>query len=139
MKLLSSILIAILLFSCNMPDCKSSNPVFDTAAINSKAYNMELVSQLQNIDEDNLRYWIIDYTTDSTGEYLITAVQDDDSLCGRFWLDITQSTDVKLDRVKDREGKGYSDAELSGLKYEIIHTANGNYQFIYTSLARIID
>ena len=80
MKLLSSILIAILLFSCNMPDCKSSNPVFDTAAINSKAYNMELVSQLQNIDEDNLRYWIIDYTTDSTGEYLITAVQDDDSL-----------------------------------------------------------
>lgn len=130
------ILPLLVLASCNMPECKNTNPVFDNNAPNTPAYNAELVKQLK-ANKTSLRYWVDAYRVVNADTYVTLFVQGKD-LCARLWLDVGNPGDGTLEHLKEKQAVSYSGAELAELQYRTVPEGD-NYRFVYQSADRIID
>lgn len=122
-----------------MPHCKNTNPVFDKYPIASKEYKAELVRQLNRQAPGKTRFWIDNYIEENGRKYMGMFVQGE-GLCAKGILDITDSTagGFRIKHYKDIKGGGFSGAELDGLNYRI-DSSTGNYNFVLTDVAHIID
>jgi hypothetical protein len=131
--------LCILFFAaCDRPDCTNSNPVFDQYAPDAPEYKAELARELAIADTNNLRYWVKEYVEDGDDgddSYISVFVQNE-KLCAIMMLHLTQWN--KLGQLKAVKGKGYSGAELAGLRYTIKKDSSST-DFIYEDVDAIVD
>lgn len=135
---LLSLLLITTFTACDRPECKNNNPVFDKYTPEQREYKAELIKQLKATKSNTLRFWIDQYIAREGRTFMSVYVQGD-GLCAKGILDITDvPTGNRLQYYKQVGGGGYSGAELDGLKFRI-DSSNGDYQFIYENVKRIID
>lgn len=133
------VLITLLLLSCDRPECKNTNPIFDRYDDSTKEYKAELINQL-NAQPKYLTYWIDMFTENKNRYYMRIHVQGQ-NLCAKMNLDITESERFphhKKTIAKPEGGYGYCGAELRGLVYHI-DSSNGNYNFIFDDVVWVVD
>jgi hypothetical protein len=128
------LLLFLLLFSCDRPECTNTNPVFDKYAAETNEYKAELIRQL-NARTGKADFWIDKYSKQDSTEYMSIFVQAN-GLCAKGILDITNT--LQLKQYKKVKGMSYSGAGLSGLKFRI-DSLHGDYNFIFESVGSIID
>jgi hypothetical protein len=61
--------------SCDRPECRNDNPVFDQNLPGSTEYNRELVKQMQLTDAKDIRYWYDSSSVRNGNEYMVIHVQ----------------------------------------------------------------
>ncbi len=121
--------------SCDRPECKNTNPIFDKYQPNSEVYKRELAEQLKNVDSNQLSYWLKDYEEREGQTYLHFYIQGD-GLCAVLVLTMQQWD--KLERFKEVKGQGRFNAEFVNLKFEIQQDSLTT-NFIYQTFDRMID
>ena len=132
------LLLAASLYSCDRPQCKNTNPVFDKYGFEQREYKAELIKQLKVVDNNKLTYWIDQYVEREGKQFMSLYIQGGD-LCAKGIFDITNvPPGNRLQFYKQKKGGGFSGAELRGLTYRI-DSSNGDYQFIYETVEHIID
>ncbi|MES2411448.1 MAG: hypothetical protein V4535_08400 [Bacteroidota bacterium] len=122
--------------SCDRPNCKNNNPIFDKYAPNEKEYKAELVEQLAKTDESKLTYWMDTYREENNTKYMEVYVQGE-GLCAKMVLTVNDS-EKGIEGIIRTKGISYGGAELEGLKFDIMETPEGKI-FVYRSLNYIID
>jgi hypothetical protein len=135
-KPLTLLLLVLLLFftSCDMPECKNTNAVFNNLPPAAKEYKDELAKQIQTIGAGNLSYWHSGYVKKDTAEYILVAMQGK-GLCAVG--EIRVSDWQKIPGMR-REVSGYRGAELQGLKFDIVQDPSDT-DFIFRDVVSIID
>ncbi|MFA6335015.1 MAG: hypothetical protein WCX48_05580 [Bacteroidales bacterium] len=127
--------LVILLFSCDRPLCKNTNPVFDKYSPDSEEYKSELVQQLGIVDKTKLSYWFSEYVESAGKELLYFRIQGD-GLCAKIVLNVDQWN--KLDELRQKKGETFRGAEFVNLKFEIVQDSLKT-EFKYINFDRIID
>lgn len=125
-------LAAIVILSCNKPDCQSNNPVFTTHLPDSPAYRLELAKQLHG-NGDDLSYWLDGYLEADGQTFLVIGIVGD-NLCAEGHM-LVKDWDENIQDIQHTKGMGYIGAEFKGLKYSV--SSDGT--LVYESLDRIID
>lgn len=74
-KSISVLAILVVMLSCNRPDCKNENTIFNQFAPDSREYKEELARQLQKMDQTELSYWFDQYELKDSEEYVIIHIQ----------------------------------------------------------------
>jgi hypothetical protein len=121
--------------SCDRPDCKNTNPLFDNYSPNSREYKTELIKQLKNIDKLKLSYWFKEYVESNGQELLLFNIQGD-GLCAIIVLTVQQWD--KLEELRQKKGVSFRGAEFKNLKFDIQQDST-NVNFILRYFDRIID
>lgn len=129
------VLSLICLISCDRPECKNENIIFETNEPNSKTYKDELVNQLNKIDQSKLTYWLKKYDKQHGKESLYFNIQGD-GLCAILQLTVNDWN--KLEDVRERKGVGRRGAEFTNLKFKINQDSLST-DFIYVTYDRLID
>ena len=129
------LLLLFSVISCQRPACNNTNPVFSQFAPDSKEYKNELARQIRSVGVENLRYWYDGYRKEATREFIIAHIQGE-TLCTKGELLVT-NWDEKIQGLRGSD-RGYSGAELSGLKLDIQEGPAGAI-LIYKGLDRIVD
>ena len=127
---------ALLISSCDTPQCKNSNPIFDKNTPESKAYQDELIQQLKTTDNSGLIYTLENYIEKEGTAFLYVRVQND-SLCATAVVKVTD-WDVKLEDIHRTKGKGYHGAELKNLQLQIVQDSLKT-ELLYKDIEAIID
>ena len=135
-KTLTAFCLLIFVVSCDRPQCKNTNPVFDKFSPNEKEYKDELVRQLKSVDNSKLSYWLDKYQEDDGLQYLHVFIQGD-GLCAKGIVTI-KKWDDKLEGIHKAKGMGYSGAELTNLKFDIYQDSSKT-ELIYQNLDGIVD
>jgi hypothetical protein len=128
--------VSILIASCDKPECKNSNPVFDKYSAETKEYKDELVRQLKLVDSSKLSYWLEKYQETDNLQYLHVNIQGDD-LCAMGMVRV-EKWDDKLEAIRKTKGIGYRGAELVNLKTDVLEDS-AKTELIYRSVDAIID
>ena len=124
-----------LYISCDRPDCKNTNPLFDNYSPHSREYKTELVKQLQNIDKLKLSYWFKEYVESNGQELLFFNIQGD-GLCAVIVLNVEGWR--KLDELRQKKGVSFKGAKFKNLEFDILQDST-NFSFILRDFERIID
>ncbi|MCA6073966.1 hypothetical protein [Fulvivirga sedimenti] len=128
--------IIIGIHSCNRPVCENTNAIFDMNEFNSPEYKTELFNQIQNIGQNNLSYWFDSYVRENDREYIVVNIQGE-TLCAKGMIRVEDWN--KIEGIKNVEGKGYSGAELAGLRFSIEKDLSDNIELVYADINQIID
>ena len=129
------VLLLICLISCDRPECKNENPIFEANEPNSKIYKDELVNQLNRIDKSKLTYWLQKYDEQNGNETLYFNIQGD-GLCAILHLTINNWN--KLEHIREKKGVGRRGAEFINLKFQINQDSLST-DFVYMTYDRLID
>lgn len=116
-KSLSFVCLLAILFSCDRPVCKNTNPIFDKYTPEKKEFKDELVKQLAKVDKSKLSYWMDKYQEKNKSQYLWVNIQGD-GLCAEMVLKVNESH-KGIEGILENKGKGYGGAELENLKFDI--------------------
>ncbi len=135
MRLFVFISTAIMLASCDKPECTNHNPVFDKHRPADKEYRNELAGLVETTDKDSVLFWINGYDSASGHEYMYADVIGR-NLCAVAVFDITGNEEFENYRLV--KGVSYSGAQLLAPRYRIQHTDSGA-QFVLESVGRIVD
>ena len=125
----------ICLISCDRPECKNENPIFETNEPDSKKYKDELANQLERVDQSKLTYWLQKYDDLNGKETLYINIQGD-GLCAILHLTINDWN--KLENIRERKGVGRRGAEFTNLKFQIKQDSFST-DFVYITYDRLID
>lgn len=137
MKIIPRIFIAIfltLVISCNKPNCKNTNPIFEKFLPESDEYKHELANQIKVIGFENLNYWFDKYSKKNNQESIEIYVQGD-SLCAKAILEVKDWSKLKNLR---KEVNGYNGAKLIGLRMRI-ESVGIKTNFIFEDIDNIED
>jgi len=137
MKIIERITVLILLIiciSCDRPNCKNTNLVFDKYSPESSEYKLELSKQIQVIGFENLDYWFDKYLKRNNKEFIEINVQND-SVCAKAIVEVKDWS--KIEGLR-KEINGYSGAKLNGLRMRIERVGN-KVDFIYEDIDHIED
>lgn len=129
------LLLAVWFLSCDRPECKNQNKIFDNNEPNSELYKKELAKQFNNVDRSKLRYWLQKYEEQNEKESLYFYIQGD-NLCAILNLSVTNWD--KLENVRERKGVGRRGAEFTNLKFRIIQDSIST-KFVYSTFDKLID
>ncbi len=130
--------LVLLVQSCDRPQCRNTDAVFDQFKPTQKEYKAELVKKISMVDRAKLAYSISERMVDDGRTYLVANVQGE-GLCAKAVIDITYVPQTsRLKSFQESTGKGYSGAKLDGLKYTI-NNRDGEYSFFFVSVDRIVD
>ncbi|MFK7756438.1 MAG: hypothetical protein AB8B53_05845 [Flavobacteriales bacterium] len=124
-----------ILTSCDRPECINENPIFLAHEPDSKIYKDELVKQLKQKDQNELRFWLQKYDIQDGIESLYFHVQSKD-LCAI--LHLTVKDWQKLEDVKERKGVGRRGAEFTNLQFKILED-DLKTTFEYITFDSILD
>jgi hypothetical protein len=125
----------IFLASCDRPDCKNTNSVFDSNGLETNVYKQELIQEMDRIGKSNLTYWLSSYTEQNEKEFITVNIQGD-GLCAKGLLQVNDWKNIE--GIKRTKGVSYRGAQLKGLTFDII-TNGESIDFIYNSIERIVD
>ena len=124
------LLICISFSSCDRPQCKNTNPVFDHFSPATKEYKDELAKQIKILGLHNLRYWFDKSPKENEKELYELYIQVE-SLCAKIIVE------NKSNRKHLGNG-GYRGAQLKGVKIHITQDSTGT-NFILENIDSIID
>lgn len=116
--------------SCERPNCKTDNIIFKNFNPEDIEYKNELLKQIENSNEDEIRFWLKKIDQNNIEFY----IQDDKDLCACLSGEIEEKS--KFKNIIENEGKGYIGSEFIGLEYHTIKNENNlsffveNYSFI---------
>lgn len=128
------LIVLILSISCDRPNCKNSNPIFEKFPPESDEYKSELADKIGLIGIENLDYWFDKYHMTNNKEFIEVFVQND-SLCAKAILEVNDWSKIKgLRQVNN----GYSGAKLNGLTMRI-EKVGIQTRFILENLKSIDD
>jgi hypothetical protein len=136
-KLVSLILCAaayLFMNSCDMPECRNSNPIFDNFSPDAKEYRSELAKHISHIGAKNLSYWHDKYVKKGGAEYIVVYIQGKD-LCAKGEIQVSDWGKISGMR---REVSGYHGAKLQGLDFEVILDSTET-NFLFKDTDRVID
>ncbi len=133
-RLLVPVLAMMVLSSCNHQTCGNSSPELDKGLPTTKEYKIELARQIKRAG-NSVSYWIGCYVREKNKDYILVFVQGK-GLCAKAYLDVTNNP--RMEQFVKVQGRSYSGAELSGLKFKIDSSAN-NYEFIFEDVDWIVD
>ncbi len=138
MNIKSTLILSTLLFllaSCDRPNCKNTNSVFDSNDIEANLYKQELVKQIDKVGKEKLTYWLSNYTKKNGKEFITVDIQGGD-LCAKGLIQVNDWKNIE--EIKRTKGVSYNGAQLKGLTFDII--ANGeSINFIYKNVESIVD
>ena len=132
---LAAFCFSLILISCDRPECINTNPVFDKYTPETKEYKDELVKQLNNVDQSDVRYWFEKYVKDGEREMIYVFIQGK-GLCAKGVITVKQWG--RISGIRRSKGMGYRGAELQGLKLDIVQDSVTTELF-YRSAMDIID
>lgn len=131
-------LLMLLVQSCDRPECRNTNVVFDKFSPFQNEYKAELVKRISMVDREKLQYWISERVVKEGRTYMVVDI-DGEGLCAKGVIDITYVPQTNnLKQFQESTGKGYKGARLSGLKYKISNT-DGVYSFFFVNVNAIVD
>jgi hypothetical protein len=122
-------------YSCNSPQCRNTNPVFENNPPESETYKLELIKQMVRVPSDKFIYWLDGYYEENGKEYLVVNIQGG-PLCAKGIMRVDAWG--KASGIKKTKGVGYRGAQLAGLTFTIQSDSLGT-EFIYHDIDRIID
>lgn len=128
-------LLAVILISCNKPECNNTNVIFERYTPGSQQYNAELVKQLQAVDQSKLSYRFLKYAESNEQEMLYFNVQGE-GLCAQMVLNVDNWN--KLELLRQKKGMSFRGARFENLVYEVKQDS-GTFRFVYQDVGRIID
>jgi hypothetical protein len=133
----STVLLCLLLLivSCDRPQCKNTNQLFDKYSPDSKEYKEELIKQLKLIENSELSYWFKEYKLENEKEYIYVFIQGR-NLCAVGELTVKQWGN--LGSIQRTKGMGYQGAQLTNLKFDIYQDSSKT-ELIYKSHGMILD
>ncbi|MEO9871360.1 hypothetical protein [Ekhidna sp.] len=132
---LFSIIVSTVLTSCERPECNNENLIFSNYSPESDVYKAELASQLQQVDQSKLTYWLQKYEAQDEKESLYFYVQGDD-LCAI--LTLTMNHWDRLENLREKKGVTYRGAEFTNLTFHMEKDSLST-EFIYKTHDSIID
>ncbi len=138
MKLKSILILSTLLIflaSCDRPNCKNTNSIFDSNGIETNVYKNELVKEMDKVGKENLTYWLSNYTEQNGKEFITVNIQGD-GLCAKGLLQVNDWKNIE--GIKRTKGVSYNGAELKGLTFDIV-TNGESIDFIYKNIESIVD
>ncbi|UPT70654.1 MAG: hypothetical protein M0D53_16560 [Flavobacterium sp. JAD_PAG50586_2] len=56
--------------SCDRPDCKNNNPIFDKYLTNENEYKAELAKQLSRTNKSELTFWMDSYKEENNAKQM---------------------------------------------------------------------
>ena len=125
----------IFLASCDRPDCKNTNSLFDSNTMESAIYKQELIREMDVLGKENLTYWLSNYSEQNGKEFIVVNIQGE-GLCAQGLLQVNDWTDIE--EIKRTKGHSYNGAQLKGLIFDIINNGE-SIDFIYKGLESIVD
>ena len=140
MKILAKIIFVIFVI-CNF-QCKEkcenkfNKDIFDNKNMISKEYQAAIQQLLIENKVSDVSFYFGALQKIEKEDFMIVKCKAD-SLCAYLLLKINNNWE-KLEQVKKVNGIGYQEAELKGLKWDIVVSDSIQY-FYYKSLDRIID
>jgi hypothetical protein len=133
-----SIGVIMILVSCDRPECKNTNPVFEKFKPESQEYRKELARQIQIIGAGNLRYWVSSLIKKDGEDFLELYIQGD-GLCAKLFGRNNSSRFKWVNKDRDyRGGYGWRGAKLIGVEIKTQEDSTGT-DFIIENIERIID
>ena len=138
MKNLSILILSSFVFlfaACDRPECKNTNPIFDSNGIETNIYKKELIKEIERIGKENLTYWLSEYSERNGQEYITVHIQGAE-LCAKGTISVTEWKNMS--GIKKTKGKSYHGAELQDLNFDIIYEGE-SITFVFKSLGAIID
>lgn len=127
------LLIIVFAYSCDRPECKNANPIFNQFAPDTREYKSELAKQMQTIGAANLRFWF-DKKIERGGKEFIEIYIQGDGLCAKGELLVVDKSKLK----ELRNNGGYRGAELRGVEIKTVLDSTGT-NFVLENIDSIID
>ena len=127
---LTLLLVFVLTISCDRPECKNSNPIFDQFTPDRNEYKRELAKQMKTIGEENLQYWFDKSQNVNNTEFYELYIQGD-GLCAKIVVE------NKSNRTRLGNG-GYRGAELKGIAIKTNQDSTET-SFVLEKIERILD
>lgn len=118
----------------NLPECKNTNPIFNTYHPGDKEYDAELVKQL-NKDGGKAFFRIGQYFYKDDKHFITVHIQSAD-LCTQGIMDITNCQ--AMEHLIEVKGISYGNAVLADPVYTVDSTT-GHYRLILQDISRIVD
>jgi hypothetical protein len=134
-KSIITILIVLLCVSCNRPECKNTNGIFNQFTPDKEEYKKELAAEMQKIGTNNLRYWL-DKPIVVEGKQLVEVYIQGHGLCAKGQLFVADK--AKQGGLGSYSGEGYRGAELKNVEITISQESGGT-NFILAQVGKIID
>ncbi len=122
------------LTACNNIHDNTSKTVFDKFSPDTREYKNELAAKLK-LNPEGVHYTFNKFVENDGKEYLDIQIKGDNFNATGLVLVNNWS---KLEEIKRTKGKGYSGAELRGLKLDIEEDSSGA-NLIYKDLEEIVD
>ncbi len=122
------------LIGCNNVNDDTSNTVFEKFSPTTREYKNELAAKLKTNPEE-IHYTFNKFVINDGKEYIDVQIIGPDFEGTGLVLVNNWS---KLESIKQTKGKGYSGAELRGLKLDIEEDSSGA-NLIYNDLDKIVD
>ncbi len=136
-KLITITLGAVLICSsCNQPECKNTNPIFDKYSPESNEYKKELANVIANIDRSKLTFWIDSYLDDNVSQRILANVQGE-GLCAKMVL-IVYNPESGLENIIANKAVGYHGAELEDVQFEIKQDST-SIEFLVKEIGGVVD
>ncbi len=114
-KLLLSSFLVFSIVSCDRPECRNENSVFDEYGKETSTYKIELIKEVERIGMNNLRYWLHSYEERDGHEFILVNIQGED-LCAIGEIEVKNWE--RIGGIKEKKGIGYRGAELVGLTFD---------------------
>lgn len=121
------------IFSCGKTECHNTNPVFESNPPASAPYKKELARLITAAKPGDISFYLKGYTDTDTTDYLLLDVTGKD-FCATATVALA-GNDAAAGQLRETKGKGYTGAELEGLKVE----AGPEGNLVYNSCDRITD
>jgi hypothetical protein len=134
-KLTSAILLILLFLSCDRPECRNTNSIFDQFTPDKEEYKKELAMQMKTIGVNKLRYWL-DRPIALEGKEFIEVYIQGQGLCAKTQLLVADK--VKQKALGSDGGEGYRGAELKDVNIRISQDSTRTL-FILEKVGKIID
>jgi hypothetical protein len=129
---------AFLVISCDMPQCKNTNPVLEKYSPESNEYKKKLAILLLDVlksGNNDLRYGIDHYEEKNGKRFLYISIQGS-KLCAKGEFEVNYSGNLK--RFCDSKFLGRYGAEVLGISY-ITKVENGQIIFVLNDIGPMID
>ena len=135
-KTITALSLLIFIVSCDRPEYKNTNVIFNKFTPETKEYKDELIKQIEKVDKTKVTYWMKSYHENDNSQSINVNIQSD-SLCAEIVLKIASSKNG-IEGILKNKGKGYIGAELKNLKFEI-EKDSASTEFIFEEISGIID
>ena len=129
------ILLCVIVTACKWPECVNKNPIFDQHDPSSEIYREALIEKIQELGQDDFGYWFDSYVEEDGKEYIWVKMQTH-GLCAKAKMRVLNW--YKIENIKENKGKGYSNAQLIGLRFEIKRDSL-NSELVYESILFTVD